>query len=99
MEPSLTSSQNLLISDRYVYSSLAYLYARGLSIESVIKLNQSISRLCITFYLHLLLAAIIERLQKRDSLALKYEEKLLFIEKAYQVYQLVIRNRRIIYHH
>ncbi|WP_375650938.1 hypothetical protein [Bartonella sp. OT172YNZD] len=40
-EPSLTSSQNLLISDRYVYSSLAYFYARELFVESVVKLIYS----------------------------------------------------------
>ncbi|CAK01053.1 dTMP kinase [Bartonella tribocorum] len=89
IEPSLTSSQNFIISDRYVYSSLAYFYARGLSLESVIKLNQFIPRPCITFYLHLPPTAIIERLQKRDGLALKYEEKLSFIEKVYEVYQLL----------
>lgn len=87
--PSLISSQNLLISDRYVYSSLAYFYARGLSVESVIKLNQSIPRPHITFYLHLPPTAIIERLQKRDGLILKYEEKISFIEKVYEIYQLL----------
>ncbi|WP_375654867.1 MULTISPECIES: dTMP kinase [unclassified Bartonella] len=85
IEPSLTSSQNLLISDRYVYSSLAYFYARELSVESVVKLNQSILRPHITFYLHLPPITILERLQKRDDLNLKYEEKLSFIEKVYKV--------------
>ncbi|WP_375618684.1 MULTISPECIES: dTMP kinase [unclassified Bartonella] len=77
--------QNLLISDRYVYSSLAYFYARELSVESVVKLNQSILRPHITFYLHLPPITILERLQKRDGLNLKYEEKLSFIEKVYKV--------------
>ncbi|QEE11650.1 hypothetical protein MNL13_01095 [Bartonella krasnovii] len=86
IEPSLTSSQNLLISDRYVYSSLVYFYARGLSLESVIQLNQAIPRSQITFYLHLPPAALIERLQKRDGLALKYEEKCSFIEKVCEGY-------------
>ncbi|WP_375692407.1 dTMP kinase [Bartonella sp. AP4SXKL] len=89
IEPSLTSSQNLLISDRYVYSSLAYFYARELSVESVVKLNQSIPRPHITFYLHLPPITILERLQKRDSLNLKYEEKLSFIEKIYKVYKVL----------
>ncbi|WP_019219802.1 dTMP kinase [Bartonella florencae] len=89
IEPSLTLSQNLLISDRYVYSSLAYFYARGLSLESVIKLNSSIPRPHITFYLHVSPAALIERLQKRDGLTLKYEEKRSFIKKVYEVYQLL----------
>ncbi|WP_342753409.1 dTMP kinase [Bartonella sp. ML70XJBT.G] len=89
IEPSLTSSKNLLISDRYVYSSLAYFYARDLSLETVVKLNQSIPRPHITFYLHLPPAVIIERLQKRDGLILKYEEKLSFIEKVCEVYQLL----------
>lgn len=87
IEPSLTSSQNLLISDRYIHCSLAYFYAQDLSLESVIKLNQSIPRPCIIFYRHLPSAAIIERLQKRNGLVLKYKEKLSFIEKFYQVYQ------------
>ncbi|UNF37389.1 hypothetical protein MNL11_01100 [Bartonella krasnovii] len=86
IEPSLTSSQNLLISDRYVYSSLVYFYARGLSLESVIQLNQAIPRSQITFYLHLPPTALIERLQKRDGLALKYEEKCSFIEKVCEGY-------------
>ncbi|WP_273790294.1 dTMP kinase [Bartonella sp. CM31XJBT] len=89
IEPSLTSSQNLLISDRYVYSSLAYFYARELSVESVVKLNQSIPRPHITFYLHLPPTTILERLQKRDGLNLKYEEKLSFIEKVYKVYKVL----------
>ncbi|WP_175868590.1 dTMP kinase [Bartonella gabonensis] len=89
IEPSLTSSQNLLISDRYVYSSLAYFYARGLSLERVIKLNQSIPRPHITFYFHVPPTSIIERLKKRDGLTLKYEEKRSFIEKVYEVYQLL----------
>ncbi|WP_273789115.1 dTMP kinase [Bartonella sp. ML70XJBT] len=89
IEPSLTSSQNLLISDRYVYSSLVYFYARGLSLESVIQLNQAIPRPQITFYFHLPPAVLIERLQKRDGLALKYEEKRSFIEKVYEGYQLL----------
>ncbi|WP_142415802.1 dTMP kinase [Bartonella massiliensis] len=89
IEPSLTSSQNLLINDRYVYSSLVYFYARGLSLENAIKLNQSIPRPHITFYLHLPLAAIIERLQKRDGLTLKHEEKRSFIEKVSKAYQLL----------
>ncbi len=46
------SSQNLLISDRYVYFSLAYFYAREFFVESVVKSNQSIPRPHITFYLH-----------------------------------------------
>lgn len=87
IEPSLTSSKNLLISDRYVYSSLAYFYARDLSLETVVKLNQSLPRPHITFYLHLPPAVIIERLQKRDGLILKYEEKLSFIEKVCEVYR------------
>ncbi|GAA4659147.1 hypothetical protein [Bartonella pachyuromydis] len=74
IEPSLMSSQNLLISDRYVYSSLAYFYTRDLS---VVKLNQSLPRPHITFYLHLLPAVIIERLQKRDGLILKIRRKAL----------------------
>ncbi|WP_208440743.1 dTMP kinase [Bartonella raoultii] len=89
IEPSLMSSKNLLISDRYVYSSLAYFYARGLSLETVVKLNQSIPRPHITFYLHLPPFVIIERLQKRDGLILKYEEKLSFIEKVCEIYQLL----------
>ncbi|QEE08935.1 hypothetical protein D1093_04710 [Bartonella kosoyi] len=56
----------------------------------MIKLNQFIPRPCITFYLHLPPAAIIERLQKRDGLALKYEEKFSFIKKVYEVYQFLL---------
>ncbi|WP_330168792.1 hypothetical protein [Bartonella grahamii] len=50
------------MSDRYVYSSLAYFYARGLSVESVVKLNQSIPRPHIIFYLHLPPTTILEGL-------------------------------------
>ncbi|WP_375685853.1 dTMP kinase, partial [Bartonella sp. TT110JLCBS] len=67
----------------------AYFYARELSVESVVKLNQSIPRPHITFYLHLPPTTILERLQKRDGLNLKYEEKLSFIEKVYEVYQVL----------
>ncbi|EJF84130.1 hypothetical protein MCU_00798 [Bartonella elizabethae Re6043vi] len=55
----------------------------------MIQLNQALPRPQITFYLHLPPAALIERLQKRDGLVLKYEEKRSFIEKVYEGYQLL----------
>jgi len=69
------SAGKIVISDRYVFSSLAYFRIRGVADKFVEYINRGIPRPDHTFFLDVPAAVLLKRLQERDGNALKFEEK------------------------
>ncbi len=72
--PSLKNNR-IVLSDRYVFSSLAYFGARGLEMSTVAKLNATIPRPDLAVYLDLAPTSLQDRIKSRDGKLLKYEEQ------------------------
>lgn len=77
----LSDSNSLVLTDRYIFSSLSYFYARGLSFDYITAINNNIFKPTVSFYLQVPSDVILQRLEDRDGVRLKFEEKAGFIKK------------------
>jgi len=76
----------IVISDRYLFSSLAYGSASGLDFEWLIKINDNFPLPDITFLLKVSPEICLERIKKRNSERTLFEKKEKFI-KAWQIFK------------
>jgi dTMP kinase len=74
IDPAISAGADV-ISDRYVYSSLAYFAARGLDPNVVASLNRDIPRPRLTVLLDVPSAVLFERIKMRDKGRHKHEER------------------------
>lgn len=74
IEPSLEQGIHV-ITDRYLYSSIAFFKARGLEAEYIKQLNDKVLEPDITIYIDVEPAICLERISQRDGKSLKFEER------------------------
>jgi dTMP kinase len=74
VEPALTQGTSV-ISDRFLYSTLAYFSVRGLPLDYVIQLNEGVQKPDITVFLDIEPEETLDRVKARDGETLKYEER------------------------
>lgn len=78
--PALRAGIDVLC-DRYLFSALAFFQARGISEETILRLNVALPRPNLTIYLDLDAQQIMARLKRRDDEKLKREERdLLYVK-------------------
>ena len=64
-----------IISDRYLYSSLAFFKARGIEYEEISRLNKNIEKPDVVIFLDVKPKKALERIKIRDGENIKFEEK------------------------
>lgn len=74
IKPILSKGINI-ISDRYLYSSLAFFKARGIEYEEIIRLNKNIEKPDVVIFLDIKPKKALERIKIRDGENIKFEEK------------------------
>ena len=74
IKPILSKGINI-ISDRYLYSSLAFFKARGIEYEEIIRLNKNIEKPDVVIFLDVKPKKALERIKIRDGENIKFEEK------------------------
>ncbi|MED4129454.1 dTMP kinase [Shouchella miscanthi] len=74
IKPNLNEG-GIVISDRYLYSSIAFFAARGLEVEYIKKLNSGVKTPDLTIYLDIKPDESLERVMMRDGENLKFEEQ------------------------
>lgn len=74
IDPALEAGA-FVISDRYVYSTLAYFAARGVNPDLVASFNRDIPKPCLTVLLDVPPSILIDRIRERDGARFKYEER------------------------
>lgn len=74
VEPALQKGV-AVITDRYIYSTLAYFSVRGLDIDYVQSINDDLRLPDVTIFLDVDPHTSLKRIKKRDEGKLKYEEK------------------------
>lgn len=74
IEPTLAQGKSI-ISDRYLYSSLAYFKVRGISPDFVKMINGNIRIPDLTIFLDLDASTTLSRVKERDKKLTKYEER------------------------
>lgn len=72
--PNLEQGINV-ITDRYLYSSLAFFKVRGLDLEYIHTLNKGVPEPDLTIFIDLLPEMSLERVIQRDGAAIKFEER------------------------
>ena len=74
IKPTLSKGINI-ISDRYLYSSLAFFKARGIEYEEISRLNKNIEKPDVVIFLDVKPKKALERVKIRDGENIKFEEK------------------------
>ena len=74
IEPALRRGA-VVITDRYVYSTIALFIHRGLSFDFLVEINKGIRRPDFSIYLDVPTRVLLERLRQRDGANLKHEER------------------------
>lgn len=74
IKPILSKGINI-ISDRYLYSSLAFFKARGIEYEEISRLNKNIEKPDVVIFLDVKPKKALERIKIRDGENIKFEEK------------------------
>ena len=74
IKPILSKGINI-ISDRYLYSSLAFFKARGIEYEEISRLNKNIEKPDVVIFLDVKPKKALERVKIRDGENIKFEEK------------------------
>ena len=74
IKPTLSKGINI-ISDRYLYSSLAFFKARGIAYEEISRLNKNIEKPDVVIFLDVKPKKALERIKIRDGENIKFEEK------------------------
>lgn len=74
VNPALTAGK-VVLTDRYVFSSIAYFQNRGVPQDFVLYINQGIPAPDFSFFLDVRPDILLERLIARDGEALKFEER------------------------
>ena len=74
IKPILSKGINI-ISDRYLYSSLAFFKARGIEYEEISRLNKNIEKPDAVIFLDVKPKKALERVKIRDGENIKFEEK------------------------
>lgn len=74
IEPNLNKGIHV-ITDRYLYSSIAFFNARGLNPNLITELNRDVRKPDITIYIDVEPTVSLERISFRDGNKLKYEER------------------------
>ena len=72
IEPTLLSSN--IISDRYLYSSLAFFKARGLEYKDIMEINRDIPEPDAVIFLDIPPEKVLNRVRYRDGKNIKFEE-------------------------
>ncbi|MEM1586228.1 MAG: dTMP kinase [Candidatus Bathyarchaeia archaeon] len=77
---------NIVVSDRYIYSSLAYQGAAGLDIKWIMEINKMVPRPDVAIYLDVPVEVVMERIQKRrrrsvmESLEVQLKVREIYLE-------------------
>ena len=74
IKPILSKGINI-ISDRYLYSSLAFFKARGIEYKEISRLNKNIEKPDVVIFLDVKPKKALERIKIRDGENIKFEEK------------------------
>jgi dTMP kinase len=74
VQPALAEGRHV-VTDRYLYSALAYFAVRGLDVDYVRRLNQPLIEPDVTVFLDVPPEAAVQRVAARDGELAKYEER------------------------
>lgn len=74
IEPALQRGA-VVISDRYVFSTIAFFVHRGVDLDFILQINRGIRRPDYAIYIDVPTNTLLDRLRKRDGEKLKYEER------------------------
>ncbi|MEM2341185.1 MAG: dTMP kinase [Candidatus Bathyarchaeia archaeon] len=90
----LLNDGKIVVSDRYVYSSLAYQGAAGLDVEWIKEINKMVPRPDLAIYLEVPIEVIMERLKKKRVRSVM--ESLEVQEKVRDVYMNLVKEGKLI---
>lgn len=91
VKPALEDGK-IVVSDRYVYSSLAYQGAAGLDLNWIEEINRSVITPDLAIYLDVPPEVVVKRMKRKRSVM----EKLQVQQKVQRVYMKFVKDRRLI---
>jgi dTMP kinase len=91
IEPALESGK-IVVSDRYVYSSLAYQGAAGLDINWIEQINRMALPPDLAIYIDVPLEVVVKRMRRKKSVMETLENQ----RKVREVYMRLVRNGRLV---
>lgn len=80
----------IVVSDRYLYSSIAYQGARGINIEWIENVNKFVKKPDIAIYLRIPINVALERIRGRESSRWRYFESIDRLKKVQEIYELLV---------